>query len=263
MLRAAGARGPRRDAARCVGRGGGAERRGAEQLRAGAGRRAAAPAARAARFDAPPAGGGAHPNPMPKPKPKPNPNPNPNSDPNRNPNADQVAAGYLSLLVSCAPSPPTLTLTLTLTRTRTLTLTPTLTLTLTLTLSPTLTLHQAIPAALHRVPAPPKAASRLSMPFFARAHPGALRPLSTAPPCHPRGADPSPTRPHSDPSPSPNQHPNQGRSSAQPAGRPASASTLSWSSSSAGARGDPRLRIVTYRTTEVTKRESVFHGFCE
>ena len=30
-----------------------------------------------------------------------------------------------------------------------------------------------IPAALHRVPSPPAAASRLSMPFFARAHPGA------------------------------------------------------------------------------------------
>ena len=59
-----------------------------------------------------------------------------------------------------------------------LALTPTLTLTLALTLSPALTLHQAIPAALHRVPAPPKAASRLSMPFFARAHPGALRPLT-------------------------------------------------------------------------------------
>ena len=31
----------------------------------------------------------------------------------------------------------------------------------------------AVPAALHRVPPPPAAASRLSMPFFARAHPGA------------------------------------------------------------------------------------------
>jgi len=58
LLRAAGARGPRRDAARCVGRGGGAGRRGAEQLRAGAGRGAAPPPARAARFAATPAGGG-------------------------------------------------------------------------------------------------------------------------------------------------------------------------------------------------------------